>query len=94
MTYLLGGEMVEYPHWKNYFDIVIVAATKPAFFQEQRPLMERDGATLRPAAFPLERGKVYEGGNLGDLERALGVPSDEVLYDGYHIYGDILMSKK
>ena len=94
MTYLLGGEMVEYPHWKNYFDIVIVAATKPAFFQEQRPLMERDGATLRPAAFPLERGKVYEGGNLGDLERALGVPSDEVLYVGDHIYGDILRSKK
>ena len=94
MTYLLGDEMVEYPHWKNYFDIVIVAATKPAFFQEQRPLMERDGTALENAVFPLERGKVYEGGNLVDLERALGVPSDEVLYVGDHIYGDILRSKK
>lgn len=56
--------------------------------------MERDGATVREATFPLERGKIYEGGNLVDLERALGVPSDEVLYVGDHIYGDILRSKK
>jgi hypothetical protein len=86
--------MSEYPHWRNYFDIVICAATKPAFFQEHRPLMEVDGERVRPASFPLERGKVYEGGNLQDLERALGVSGDEVLYVGDHIYGDILRSKK
>ncbi|HEX4446691.1 MAG TPA: HAD-IG family 5'-nucleotidase [Polyangiaceae bacterium] len=94
MTYLLDGEMSEYPHWRNYFDVVIVAATKPAFFQERRPLMERDGESLEPAAFPLERGKIYEGGNLHDLERALGAAGDEILYVGDHIYGDILRSKK
>jgi len=94
MTYLLDGQMSEYPHWRNYFDIVIVAATKPAFFQERRPLMERKGEDLQPAVFPLERGTVYEGGNLVDLERALGAASDEVLYVGDHIYGDILRSKK
>jgi 5'-nucleotidase len=94
MAYLLHGEMSEYPSWRNYFDIVVVAATKPAFFQEQRPLMERDGDQLRPAAFPLERGKIYEGGNLQDLERGLGVSGDQVLYVGDHIYGDILRSKK
>ena len=71
MKYLLEGEMSEYPHWRNYFDVVIAAATKPAFFQEHRPLMEHDGDKLRPAIFPLERGKIYEGGNLFDLERAL-----------------------
>jgi HAD superfamily 5'-nucleotidase-like hydrolase len=94
MTYLLDGEMSEYPHWRNYFDVVICAATKPAFFQERRPLMERDGEKLHPAEFPLERGKIYEGGNLQDLERALGVSGDDVLYVGDHIYGDILRSKK
>jgi HAD superfamily 5'-nucleotidase-like hydrolase len=113
MTYLLGGAMAEYPHWRNYFDVVIVAATKPAFFQERRPLMERvsagssearertrtstsspDTDKLVPASFPLERGKIYEGGNLHDLERGLGAAGDEVLYVGDHIYGDILRSKK
>jgi HAD superfamily 5'-nucleotidase-like hydrolase len=94
MGYLLGGAMAEYPTWRNYFDVVIVAATKPAFFQEQRPLMERDGEEVRPATFPLERGVVYEGGNLHDLERALGVSGDQILYVGDHIYGDILRSKK
>ena len=94
MQYLLGGAMSEYPSWKNFFDIVVVAATKPAFFQERRPLMERDGDAAVPARFPLERGRVYEGGNLHDLERALAVTGDQVLYVGDHIYGDILRSKK
>ncbi len=109
MDYLIGDAMTEYPTWRNYFDVVIAAASKPAFFQERRPLMERlmipaSGSSahlgsnareeVRPATFPLERGKVYEGGNLPDLERALGVTGDQVLYVGDHIYGDILRSKK
>ncbi len=94
MTYLLDGAMSEYPTWRNFFDVVIVAATKPIFFTERRPLLERDGDTLRPAQPPLERGKIYEGGNLHDFERALGVTGDEILYVGDHIYGDILRSKK
>src|SRR5262249_49591025 len=94
MNYLLGHAMAEYPTWRNYFDVVIVAATKPIFFTEKRPLMERDGENLRPVQPPLERGKIYEGGNLHDFERALGVTGDEVLYVGDHIYGDILRSKK
>ncbi len=94
MNYLLGGAMAEYPTWKNFFDVVICAATKPIFFTEKRPILERDGETLRPATAPLERGKIYEGGNLQDLERMIGVTGDEVLYVGDHIYGDILRSKK
>jgi 5'-nucleotidase len=94
MTYLLDGAMGEYPHWRNYFDVVIAAAMKPAFFQERRPLLEHGGDDLVPAALPLERGKIYEGGNLQDLEAALGAVGDEVLYVGDHIYGDILRSKK
>src|SRR5204862_3496110 len=55
MTYLLGGSMPEYPTWRHFFDVVIVAAQKPAFFQQRRPLEERVGEELRPATFPLER---------------------------------------
>ena len=94
MTYLLGGAMAEYPSWRNFFDLVICAARKPGFFEEDNPLMERDGEQVRVAKFPLERGRIYEGGNLHELERALGVDGDEVLYVGDHIYGDILRSKK
>ncbi len=94
MTHLIGGAMAEYPSWRNFFDIVVCAATKPAFFTEKRPLLERDGEHQKPATFPLERGRIYEGGNLLELERALAVNGDEVLYVGDHIYGDILRSKK
>ena len=37
---------------------------------------------------------IYEGGNLVDFERVLGVSGDQVLYVGDHIYGDILRSRK
>jgi HAD superfamily 5'-nucleotidase-like hydrolase len=94
MTYLLGGALPEYPTWRHYFDVVIVAAQKPAFFTQRRPLEERIGDELRPATFPLERGKIYQGGNLHDFERLLGVTGDRILYVGDHIYGDILRSKK
>ena len=94
MTYLLGGAMPEYPSFRHYFDVILVASQKPAFFQERRPLLVRDGDVLRPATLPFERGAVYEGGNLHDFEKFLNIPGDRVLYVGDHIYGDILRSKK
>jgi HAD superfamily 5'-nucleotidase-like hydrolase len=94
MTYLLGDGMPEYPSFRHYFDVVVVGAQKPAFFQDHRPLMLRAGDDVRPATLPLERGAVYEGGNLADLERGLGTSGDRVLYVGDHIYGDILRSKR
>jgi 5'-nucleotidase len=94
MRYLLGGAMNEYPSWRLYFDVVVVAAQKPSWFKEGRPMMERDGSVLRDLHGPLERGKIYEGGNLQDFERMLGVPGSSVLYVGDHIYGDMLRSKK
>lgn len=95
MTYLLGDAMPEYPSYRHYFDVMVVAAQKPAFFQESRPLLTRPmEGELRPVTLPLERGAIYEGGNLADLERALGTSGDRILYVGDHIYGDILRSKR
>jgi HAD superfamily 5'-nucleotidase-like hydrolase len=94
MSYLLDGAMPEYPSWRQFFDAIVVSAGKPGFFEQRRPLMERDGDQLRPLGPTLERGKIYEGGNLHDLERLLGVTGDRILYVGDHIYGDILRSKK
>lgn len=95
MTYLLGSEMPEYPSWKNYFDVIVAASKKPLFFREDAPFFERiDESRVKRARLPFERGKIYEGGNLVDFQRALGVQGDEVLYVGDHIFGDILRSKK
>lgn len=94
MTYLLAGSIPEYPTWRHFFDLVVVAAEKPGFFQQRKPFLERDGDEVRPASLHFEKGKVYEGGNLRDLERLLDVTGDRVLYIGDHIYGDILRSKK
>ena len=94
MNYLLGHAMPEYPSWRHYFEFVICSAQKPRWFQEGRPLMERDGDVLRNIRGSLERGKAYEGGNLAELERLLDVRSSSILYVGDHIYGDILRSKK
>jgi 5'-nucleotidase len=97
MRYLLGGALHEYPSWRLYFDVAIVAAGKPSWFKEGRPvrpLMERDGSVLRDVKGPLERGKIYEGGNLREFERLCGIPGSAVLYVGDHIFGDMLRSKK
>jgi HAD superfamily 5'-nucleotidase-like hydrolase len=95
MHHLLDGVLPEYPSWRNYFDLVMTGAMKPAFFAAGQPFLEvgPDGAPGGEAR-SLERGRVYQGGNLADLERLWGVGGERVLYVGDHIYGDILRSKK
>ncbi|MBM4380742.1 MAG: HAD-IG family 5'-nucleotidase [Deltaproteobacteria bacterium] len=98
MSYLLDGLLPEYASWRSYFDTIIVSASKPAFFTESRPLLELavngTEAQVVGEATSLERGKVYQGGNLAAFERLSGHSGDSVLYVGDHIYGDILKSKK
>ena len=91
MSYLLRNALGEYPSWKNYFDFICTASQKPRFFTEKAPFVdvETQDQTRGPT-----RGRVYTGGNIADLQRALGVPGDEVLYIGDHIYGDVLRATK
>jgi len=95
MSFLLDGVLPEYPSWRNYFDAVITGAAKPSFFSEPRPLyLLGPGGERQGEAQSLERGRVYEGGDLATFERLMGIGGDRVLYVGDHIYGDILRSKK
>src|SRR5260221_7410140 len=66
MSFLLDGRMPEYPSWRNYFDYVVVGAQKPAFFAEHKPFVDLipNVSVAKPQAEVLERGKLYEGGNL------------------------------
>src|SRR5678815_3551810 len=101
MSYLLDGERKAYPSWRNYFDIVMVGAGKPAFFNELRPFVQIDAAT--GAALTngngesikhLGRDQVYQAGNVVAFEQLTGVKGEQVLYIGDHIYGDILRLRK
>ncbi len=98
MSYLLDGVLPEYPSWKNYFDFIITGGSKPGFFSDQKPFLLVDPASednkVLGEATELERGKIYQGGNLADFERMTGYKGEAVLYVGDHIYGDILKSKK
>ncbi|MBC7978336.1 MAG: HAD-IG family 5'-nucleotidase [Myxococcales bacterium] len=99
MRYLLDGERKAYPSWRNYFDIVMVGAGKPAFFNELRPFVQIDAATGAPVAGNgeikhLARDKVYQAGNVVAFEQITGIKGEQVLYIGDHIYGDILRLRK
>ncbi len=96
MLFLLDGLLPEYRSWKHYFDIVITGARKPGFFNERHPFLEVDDKeqVVNEHVSSLERGKVYQGGNLLDFEELSGMGGEGVCYIGDHIYGDIVRSKK
>ena len=96
MVHLLDGMLGEYPSWKHYFDIVITGSRKPGFFTEREPFLEVDeaGEVVSETVTRLERGCLYQGGNLLDFEELGGLGGESVCYIGDHIYGDIVRSKK
>lgn len=95
MSYLLEGSMPHYPSWRSYFDVVVTASKKPAFFRGDAPFEEVVGPERRPAlGNKLERGRLYAGGNINAFHDALRTTGDRVLYVGDHIYGDVLRAKK
>jgi HAD superfamily 5'-nucleotidase-like hydrolase len=81
--------------WRSLFDLVIVAARKPAFFSERMPAFEviDDDGRLIPAPGKLEAGKSYLGANARLVEQSLGVPGEDILYVGDHIFADVNVSK-
>ncbi|HNX95093.1 MAG TPA: HAD-IG family 5'-nucleotidase [Holophaga sp.] len=83
LSYLLDGQDPARPDWRDYFDLVVVSAMKPAFFEEARWPESLPGETC-----------AFSGGNANWMEDQLGASGEEILYIGDHIYGDILRSKK
>jgi HAD superfamily 5'-nucleotidase-like hydrolase len=82
--------------WRQLFDLVIVAARKPAFFTERGPFFEvvDESGLLRPLMGPLQPGGLYLGGSAAQVERDLGIAGDEILYVGDHMFGDVHVSKR
>jgi hypothetical protein len=101
--YLYTNKMMQYAFdkylpdgmsWRTLFDMVIVSARKPDFFQKSNPLYEivTDDGLMRPC-FKATSGGLYCGGSAVMVEKALGFHGDETLYVGDHIYTDVSMSK-
>ncbi|KAI8003264.1 Cytosolic purine 5'-nucleotidase [Camellia lanceoleosa] len=80
--------------WRDLFDMVIVSARKPEFFQMSHPMYEVvTGEGLMRPCFKARPGGLYSGGSAQMVENSLNIHGDEILYVGDHIYTDVSQSK-
>lgn len=82
--------------WQDLFDIKIVGARKPLFFEYANPAYEvvDDEGLLRPFhSGILEDGKTYLGGHADMVEQSLDLLGEQILYIGDHAFGDARSSK-
>ncbi|GMH28623.1 hypothetical protein Nepgr_030466 [Nepenthes gracilis] len=80
--------------WRDLFDMVIVSARKPEFFQMSHPMYEVvTGEGLMRPCFKAISGGLYSGGSAQMVENSLDIHGDEILYVGDHIYTDVSQSK-
>lgn len=95
MQYAIDRHLPRGQTFRNLFDVVIVDARKPDFFTTNNPMYEviEESGLLKPGAGTMERGRVYSGGNARMVERFLGVPGEEILYVGDHVYADVHVTK-
>ncbi|KAI4904879.1 hypothetical protein NFI96_011574 [Prochilodus magdalenae] len=86
MRYMVGKD------WRDFFDVVIVQADKPHFFNDcAKPFRRLDskGDLQWDKISNLEKGQVYKQGNLFDFLRLTGWRGSKVLYFGDHLYSDL-----
>jgi len=92
MSFLLGQ------NWSSYFDITVVDAQKPLWFEEGTVFREvniKTGALkIGIHTGPLNKGAVYSGGSCDAFRQLVKARGKDVLYIGDHIFGDVLRSKK
>jgi len=80
--------------WRDLFDLTIVQAKKPKFFEANAPafrIVDEQG-TEEPHAGPLATGGRYRGCNAQLVQDWLGVGGEDILYVGDHVYADVHVS--
>ena len=95
MDYAFGRFLPRGMHWRELFELIIVAARKPDFFARNLPLfevVEPDGL-LRPAPGGITRPGLWHGGHAGQVEQYLKLSGEQILYVGDHVWGDVKVSK-
>jgi len=96
LRHVLDRFLPEGMTFRELFDLVIVGARKPAFFEENAPafrVVDDDTGLLSPHVGALVPGGAYFGGNARMVERSFGLRGEEILYVGDHIYADVHVSK-
>nr|XP_033778157.1 5'-nucleotidase domain-containing protein 2 [Geotrypetes seraphini] len=86
MKYMVGKD------WRDFFDVVIVQADKPHFFNDcVKPFrrLDSNGDLQWDKITNLEKGQIYKQGNLFDFLRLTGWRGSKVLYFGDHLYSDL-----
>ncbi|XP_067880489.1 5'-nucleotidase domain-containing protein 2 isoform X5 [Heterodontus francisci] len=86
MSHMVGKD------WRDLFDVVIVQADKPHFFNDCiKPFrrLDENGDLQWHKITKLQKGKVYKQGNLVDFLRLTGWRGSKVLYFGDHLYSDL-----
>lgn len=94
MEYAFDRYLPDGMTWQDLFDVTIVSARKPSFFEHRMPwfeVVDKVGHLL-PVLGP-EEGKTYVGGNAMGIEEMLGISGEEILYVGDHIYSDVRVSR-
>lgn len=94
MAWTIDKHLPDFMRWTDLFDLMIVSAGKPDFFDTRKPMFRviDDEGHLEPINSIVENG-IYLGGNAPMVENFLGVPGDEILYVGDHIFADVKVSK-
>jgi len=83
-------------NWRSLFDLVIVQAKKPSFFETKAPFVEviDDAGAVQPASGPLRADAVYRGGNAQLVQEHFGAAGGDMLYVGDHVYADVHVSSQ
>lgn len=94
MRYAFDRYLPKGTTWRDLFDVVIVSARKPSFFEHKNPCFEviDEEGRLLPAIRP-ELGGTYLGSHAAAVETSLGLSGDEILYVGDHIFSDVRVSR-
>lgn len=96
LRHILDPFLPEGMTYRELFDVIIVGARKPAFFEENAPafrVVDDETGLLSPHVGALVKGGAYFGGNARLIERSFALRGEEILYVGDHIYADVHVSK-
>ncbi|MFT3924671.1 MAG: HAD-IG family 5'-nucleotidase [Myxococcales bacterium] len=96
LSYVFDPYLPKGMTFRQLFDLVIVGARKPLFFEQRSQpfrIVDEEQGLLMPHLGPLQEGGAYFGGNARLVEQCFGVKGEEILYVGDHLYADVHVSK-